>query len=145
MYYFWGNVGARFYFTRYSYHRNMGERFGNGAHRFGATRLKKKGGGGRLVRRLFFSVCDLSGATRCRSGAPLTTFPHTQQNRYFTEMCSGSVAGSYLRLIGFVSFNSRLESNKEEAEGGVSFFDLSGAAWRTSHDISEDITTTVES
>ena len=30
-------------------------------------------------------------------------------------MCSGSEAGSYLRLIDFfVSLNSRLESNKEE-------------------------------
>jgi len=34
---------------------------------------------------------------------------------YFTEMCSGLEAGSYLRLI-FVSLNSRLESNKEEEE-----------------------------
>ena len=33
---------------------------------------------------------------------------------YFTEMCSGSEEGSYLRLLDFVSFNSRLESNKEE-------------------------------
>ena len=39
------------------------------------------------------------------------------KNNYFTEMCSGSEAGSYLRLIDFVSLNSRLESNKEEREG----------------------------
>ena len=32
------------------------------------------------------------------------------KNNYFAEMCSGSEAGSYLRLID----NSRLESNKEE-------------------------------
>ena len=33
----------------------------------------------------------------------------------FTEMCSGSEEGSYLRLIDFVvSFNSRNKSNKEE-------------------------------
>jgi len=31
-------------------------------------------------------------------------------------MCSGTEAGSYLRLIDCVSLNSRLESNKEEAE-----------------------------
>jgi len=30
------------------------------------------------------------------------------------EMCSGSEEGSYLRLIHFVSLNSRLESKKEE-------------------------------
>jgi len=38
------------------------------------------------------------------------------------EMCSGSEAGSYLRLIDFVSFDSRLESNKEEKtrfSGGI--------------------------
>jgi len=42
-------------------------------------------------------------------------------------MCSGSEAGSYVRLIDFcVSLNSRLESNEEEAErvsGGL-FQDL---------------------
>jgi len=35
-------------------------------------------------------------------------------------MCSGSEAGSYVRLIDFVlctSLNSRLESNKEEGTG----------------------------
>jgi len=36
------------------------------------------------------------------------------KNNYFTEMCSGSEAGSYLRLIDFVSLNSGLESHKEE-------------------------------
>jgi len=34
------------------------------------------------------------------------------ENNYLTEMCSGSEAGSYLRLC--VSLSSRLESNKEE-------------------------------
>ena len=40
---------------------------------------------------------------------------HSSQfkNNYFTEMCSGSEEGSYLRPT-FVSLNSRLESNKEE-------------------------------
>ena len=33
-------------------------------------------------------------------------------------MCSGSEAGSYLRLMDFVSLNSRLESNEEEEKGG---------------------------
>jgi len=33
-----------------------------------------------------------------------------------TEKCSGSEAGSYLRLIDFRSLNSRLESNKTEEE-----------------------------
>ena len=37
-------------------------------------------------------------------------------DNYFTEMCSGSEAGSYLRLINFVSLNSRLASNNEEEE-----------------------------
>jgi len=41
----------------------------------------------------------------------------TRENNYFTEMCSGSEEGSYLRLIDFLSLNSRLESNKEEEEG----------------------------
>ena len=36
------------------------------------------------------------------------------ENDYFTEMCSGSEAGSYLRLIFCVSLNSRRESNDEE-------------------------------
>ena len=37
------------------------------------------------------------------------------ENNYFTEMCRGSVAGWYLRLIVFVYHsNSRLESNNEE-------------------------------
>jgi len=35
-------------------------------------------------------------------------------------MCSGSEEGSYLRLIDFLSLNSRLESNKQEEEKGVS-------------------------
>jgi len=42
---------------------------------------------------------------------------HVEENNYFTEMCSGSEAGSYLRLTDFaISLNSRLESNKEEEE-----------------------------
>ena len=40
--------------------------------------------------------------------------PRDIKNSYFTEMCSGSEAGSYLRLMDFVSLNSRLESSKEE-------------------------------
>ena len=36
------------------------------------------------------------------------------RNNYFTEMCSGSEAGSYSRPIDFVPLNSRLESNQEE-------------------------------
>jgi len=43
-----------------------------------------------------------------------------QTNNYFTEICSGSEAGSYLRRIDcitqLVSLNSRLESDKEEEE-----------------------------
>ena len=34
-------------------------------------------------------------------------------------MCSGSEAGSYLRLVDFVSLNSRLEGNKEEVKKGA--------------------------
>ena len=37
---------------------------------------------------------------------------------YFTEMRSGSEAGSYFKLIDFVSLNSRLESNKERESFG---------------------------
>ena len=39
--------------------------------------------------------------------------PH-KVHHHFTEMCSGSEAGAYLRLIDFVSLNSWLESHKEE-------------------------------
>ena len=35
---------------------------------------------------------------------------------YFAEMCSGSEEGSYLRRVDVASLNSRLESNKDEAE-----------------------------
>jgi hypothetical protein len=42
------------------------------------------------------------------------------KNNYFTEMCSGSEVGSYLRLIDFsiptLGSISRLESNKEEED-----------------------------
>jgi len=38
------------------------------------------------------------------------------ENNYFTQMCSGSEAGSYLRLTDSASLNSRLGSNKEEEE-----------------------------
>ena len=40
---------------------------------------------------------------------------------FLAEMWSGSEEGSYLRLIEFVSLNSRLESNKEEEEGSGVF------------------------
>ena len=36
------------------------------------------------------------------------------KNNYLAEMFSGSEEGSYLRLIDFLSLDSRLESNKEE-------------------------------
>ena len=36
------------------------------------------------------------------------------RSNYFIEMCSDSEEDSYLRLINFVSLNSRLESNEEE-------------------------------
>ena len=36
------------------------------------------------------------------------------KSNFCTEMCSGSEEGSYLRLIDFVSLNSRRESRKEE-------------------------------
>ena len=59
-------------------------------------------------------------------------------NNYFTEMCSGSEAGSYLRLIDFcASLNSRRESNKEEADHEVKgdlaaerFWHLRPGGWR---------------
>ena len=34
----------------------------------------------------------------------------------FTETCSGSKEGSYIRLIELVSLNSRLESNEKEED-----------------------------
>jgi len=44
-------------------------------------------------------------------------------------MCSGSEAGSYLRLIDFcVSLDSRLESNKEEDLGDVEVLSSRGRA-----------------
>ena len=39
------------------------------------------------------------------------------ENNHLKEMCSGSEAGSYLRLLDVVSLNSRLDSYAEE-EGG---------------------------
>ena len=50
---------------------------------------------------LLGSGIRVSGSGTC---APLV-------NNYFTEMCSGSEAGSYL---SYESLNSRLESNNEE-------------------------------
>ena len=40
------------------------------------------------------------------------------KNNYFTEMCSGSEAGSYSRLIECVSVNTSIQSiTEEEGEG----------------------------
>jgi len=50
------------------------------------------------------------GATRARGGSLPQTPACRPPEREFS--------GSYLRLIGFVSLNSRLESNKEEEEEG---------------------------
>ena len=36
-----------------------------------------------------------------------------------SAMCSGSKAGSYVRLVDFVSLNSRLENNREEEEPAI--------------------------
>ena len=47
-----------------------------------------------------------------RPAAPVYSYQF--RNNYLTEMCSGSEAGSHLRLIDLNSLNSRLESNKEE-------------------------------
>ena len=45
--------------------------------------------------------------------------------------CSGSEAGSYLRLIDFcVSLNSRLESNKEEERETSKVVTSRGSSWR---------------
>ena len=51
-------------------------------------------------------------ATRGRAGQGRTPF---KDNRC-TDLCTGSEAGSYLRLIDIVSLNSRRESNKEKEE-----------------------------
>ena len=45
------------------------------------------------------------------------------ENNYFTEMCGGSEAGSYLRLIDFVyhsTLGSRVIKKKKEQEGRAS-------------------------
>ena len=44
-------------------------------------------------------VFGLLGAS---SSSLLLSFENNFENNYFTEMCSGSEAGSYLRLIDFV-------------------------------------------
>jgi len=41
-----------------------------------------------------------NGGTFVETLAPMRHHP-TGKNNYFTEMCSGSEAGSYLRLIDF--------------------------------------------
>ena len=51
-------------------------------------------------------------ATRGRAGKARTPF----KDNCCTDMCTGSEAGSYLRLKDIVSLNSRLESNREEEE-----------------------------
>ena len=45
-------------------------------------------------------------------------------------MCSGSEAASYLRLIDFVSLNSRLERNEQAEEGRGTWAMLSTATFR---------------
>ena len=40
------------------------------------------------------------------------------QEKLLTEMCNGSEAGSYLRLLDFGIINPRIESHKEEEEEG---------------------------
>jgi len=58
-------------------------------------------------------MCARDSAAAANCAPPVV---HRKSN-YFTEMCSGSEAGLYLRLIDFVSLTARLESNKEEEEG----------------------------
>jgi len=45
------------------------------------------------------------------------------RNNFFTEMCSGSEAGLYVRRRRCVSLNSRLETNNEEYQFG---FEVAG-------------------
>ena len=43
------------------------------------------------------------------------------ENNYFTEMCSGAEAGSYLRLMDFVDHSTlgmRVIKNKKKKKGG---------------------------
>jgi len=58
---------------------------------------------------------EKSIGTETHIGSVVSCTVSSQFENYFPEMCSGFEAGSYLRLID-VSLNSRLESNKEEAE-----------------------------
>ena len=57
-------------------------------------------------------ACGVQGERR------FSAYSSQFENNYLTEMCSGSEAGSYLRLIDCVSLKSRLASNKEEEGGG---------------------------
>jgi len=68
---------------------------------------------------LIVRVGGLEGQHRSRAALRPRPSRESGPSDYFTEMCSGSEEGSYLRLIYFVSLNSRLGSNKEEAVSRV--------------------------
>ena len=64
---------------------------------------------------------------------PFNLHQRSQFKNCITEMCSGSEAGSYSRLIDFVSLNSRLESHKEREEKyrrGLAFKAHSPVRWK---------------
>jgi len=82
-----------------------GEGIANGILR--RTPGKLQPGPGKILRRE-----DLKILRRCY----LKILQRDDLNNYFTEMCSGSEEGSYLRLIDFASIKSSDESNKEDQE-----------------------------
>jgi len=55
------------------------------------------------------------------------------KNNYFTEMCSGSEAGSYLRLIDFV-YHSTLGSRAIKKKKRRPWFDRLGVVWEGYHE-----------
>jgi len=76
---------------------------------------------------LLYASCQTLFCNSCQIQVHLTTSMRSSPFG-FREMCSGSEEGSYLRLIDFVSLNSRLESHKEETRW--SFFSTAASERR---------------
>jgi len=78
----------------------------------------------------------VAAAVRVSSGSAATARPapllvHVKGHHYFTEMCSGSEAGSYLRLIDFVFHSTlglRVIQKKKRGGSGRSCLE-----WECSH------------
>ena len=61
-----------------------------------------------------------AGATPPRSLVKRLLTALNLEKNYFSEMCSNSEPGSYLRLICVVSLTTRLESNNKEDQSAQS-------------------------